>query len=111
LSQVKLISSIYLKTLDIILQIYAMPLTENKLALCLYFECIIRKILNDDTSECERRFDALSGKDLYISWDFNYIEQWLENIDLDKEIKNYIAEKTSSLKNIQDKGSSGFQQP
>jgi hypothetical protein len=66
----------------------------NHKSTCLYLECIAKKILDMDVSECERDYNEILKKNFETTWSFDEIESWLK--DADK--KAFIIKKTEQLK-------------
>jgi len=67
-------------------------------AKCLYLECIAKKMLDMDTSDCEKEFNEILKKHFTITWSFDPIESWLKDSDITSDKKSFIIEKTEQLK-------------
>ncbi|MBF0542251.1 MAG: tetratricopeptide repeat protein [Nitrospirae bacterium] len=67
-----------------------------------YFECIIIKLLNQDTKEAETKFDEAMKSDFDTTWDFDNIENWLKTAKISEDTKKYIKEKTDEFKRHKD---------
>ena len=65
-------------------------------AVCIYLECIAKKMLHMDISDCEKEFNEINKREFEITWSFAEIESWLE--DLSNDQKAFIIEKTERLK-------------
>lgn len=67
-------------------------------AICLYLECIAKKMLDMDVSACERDYQKILKKDFKTYWCFDDIETWLKDADIAEDKKAFIIEKTEQLK-------------
>ena len=65
-------------------------------AVCLYLECIAKKMLQMDISDCEKGFNEIHKTAFETTWSFAEIESWLE--DLSNDQKAFIIEKTELIK-------------
>jgi tetratricopeptide (TPR) repeat protein len=72
------------------------PIKEK--ALLLYFECMSKKLLNIETSESELAFSEIIKKRFATKRDFNEIEIWLSNSNIDNDTKTFIKKKTELIK-------------
>ncbi len=53
-------------------------------AVCLYLECIAKKMLQMDISDCEKEFNEILKREFEITWSFAEIESWLVYISNDQ---------------------------
>ncbi len=74
-----------------------MPINEETEALALYIECVVKKLLGEDTSLSEREFSEIINRDFTIWWDFSKLDSWLKSTDIDNETKTFIKEKSKLL--------------
>ena len=64
----------------------------------LYLECIVKRVLNIDTSQSEKEFNTILQKGFFTTGNINKIELWLKNAKIDNDAKIFINEKTALLK-------------
>jgi len=65
------------------------PDLKNSLILS-YLDCIIRKLMDKDTSDSEKEFEYLLKEDIILEWSFVEIEKWLSKTRISKDKKEYI---------------------
>lgn len=64
----------------------------------LYLESIAKKMIDADTTDCERQFNQVLNEDFIITWLFDDIEDWLQRTLISEEKKAFISAKTDALK-------------
>lgn len=94
LAETYIIRGDYKNALDIITKTLSISSEIQDKAICLYLECIAKRMLNMDTSEAEARLNEILKNDFALKWSFNEIESWLKDTD----IKTFISNKTELLK-------------
>jgi tetratricopeptide (TPR) repeat protein len=67
-------------------------------AIMLYLENIAKKMIDADTTDCERQFNQVLNENFTIIWSFDEIEDWLQSTSISEEKKAFINEKTDALK-------------
>ena len=97
-SQIKIIVGNYESALDVIKKALSLSLEKETKAMALYIECIVKRILNIDTSESENEFYAILQEDFITTGNLYKIESWLKNAEIDDETKIFINVKTALLK-------------
>jgi tetratricopeptide (TPR) repeat protein len=98
LIEAKFIIGDYKSTLDDIKKgLSLQPKIAGK-AILFYLECIAKKLLNMETSESEATFNEILKKDFTTTWDFEMLESWVEDKDIDNDKKKFIKEKSALLK-------------
>ncbi len=70
-------------------------------ALLLLHECIVMKLLGEDTTECEARYKEILKQDFTVTWNFETFESWLKKAKIQEEAKKFITEKSMMLKQHQ----------
>ena len=98
LFEFQLVTGDYNNSLELVNETLSFTSDINNRVICLYFKCIIYKLLNKPTIEPEKQFNEILSEELMLSWSFNIIEDWLEKADISEETKQYIIEKTGILK-------------
>ncbi|MGR3177709.1 MAG: tetratricopeptide repeat protein [Candidatus Anammoxibacter sp.] len=96
--EVLIITGKYKESLEIIEKASSIKLVLENAYDLLYLECVTKKLLKLDTSECERKFDEIHKKDFSISWNTEPMESWLKTAQISEEIKKYIQKMTDKLK-------------
>lgn len=88
----------YGKALEAIDKVSSYCVEVKDMALCLYLECIAKKLLGISISDCEKAFNATLEKGFKTNWSSFEIESWLETADIPADTKAFIREKTEQLK-------------
>ena len=88
----------YKSTLKTIAKASSLSYETDDKAICLYLECIAKKMLDMDTSGCEKEFNEILKKDFETTWSFDEIESWLKDANIPTDKKSFIIEKTEQLK-------------
>jgi tetratricopeptide (TPR) repeat protein len=101
LTELYIIIGNYKSALSAIKRTSDLSLEREHQAVCLYLECIAKKMLGFDVSDSEKKFNEILKKDFEIDWSFDQIESWLDDTDIDEDKKAYIIEKTEQLKKHQ----------
>jgi len=96
LSELYIITGNYKSALEAITKVLSLSLEIEDRAVCLYLECIAKKMLQIDISDCEKELNEILKREFETTWSFAQIESWLENISNDQ--KAFIIEKTELLK-------------
>lgn len=66
-----------------------------------YFMCISHKITNQETTQLENTFENFLKNEFnshWTYWDYDDIEAWLPNSELEPDVKKYITKLTEKLK-------------
>ena len=98
LSELYIITGNYKSALETITEALSLSLSieiEDR-AVCFYLECIAKKMLQMDISDCEKEFNEIHNREFETTWSFAAIESWLE--DLSNDQKAFVIEKTELLK-------------
>jgi len=82
--------------LEAIKKVLSLSLETKDRAVCIYLDCIAKKMLQIDISDCEKEFNEILKREFETRWSFAEIESWLEDISNDQ--KAFIIEKTELLK-------------
>jgi len=98
LSKINIVTGNYESALDVIKKALSLSLEKETKAMALYIECIVKRILNIDTSESENEFYAILQEDFITTGNLYKIESWLKNAEIDDETKIFINVKTALLK-------------
>ena len=98
LFELQLVTGDYNNSLELVNEILSSASDIKDRVICLYFKCIIYKLLNKPTIEPEKQFNEILSEEFMLSWSFNIIEDWLEKADISEETKQYIIEKIGILK-------------
>jgi tetratricopeptide (TPR) repeat protein len=98
IAELYIITGNYNNSLTTIKKTFDLSLDTEDTAVCLYLECIAKKMLGMDVSDSEKKFNEILKKGFQTSWLFELIESWLEEADIDEDKKAYIIEKTEQLK-------------
>lgn len=99
IAQVYIVSNNFPEALKTIEQALTLNLETDEKAYGLYFEFIVRNMLDIEAGECEVELNAILKKDFTCTWTFDSIESWFERIEIPVEKKNAITAKTGLLKN------------
>jgi len=67
-------------------------------AISKYLLAVALKIQGKRTAEVDAELEQLCAKEFETGWSFDTFENWLEGVDISKEVKAYIREKTELLK-------------
>jgi tetratricopeptide (TPR) repeat protein len=62
-----------------------------------YYECILNKILSNNTNTLDKEFDEIMKEDFKIKFTSNF-DVWLNKVDIPTNTKKYIQEKIELLK-------------
>jgi tetratricopeptide (TPR) repeat protein len=98
LSELFICSSNFEKSIDTISGVSQILTNEKDVAICCLLECIARKMLDLDMTECEKRFSELMEKEFSTTWSFDELEAWLQSAEIPKEKEKYIVEKMKEIK-------------
>ena len=100
LAELYIITDNFKNALATIENALALSLEIKRRAECRYLECIAKKMLDMDVSECENKFFEILKKDFETPMGFEQIETWLADAgtDIDADKKAFIIEKTEQLK-------------
>ena len=98
LSELYITTGNYKSALETITEALSLSLEIEDRAVCLYLECIAKKMLQMDISDCEKEFNEIHKREFETTWSFAEIESWLENEDISNDQKAFIIEKTELLK-------------
>ena len=98
LAELYILTDYFNLALNTIRKAYNLSLDIADKAKCLYLECIARKMLDMDVSECEREYQVILKEDFETKWDFDPIETWLRDAAMAEDKKAFIIEKTEQLK-------------
>ncbi len=98
LSETNIITGDYKGALKSVAKALSLSLKIKDEAMLLYFNCIAKKLLNMNTSECETTFNEIIKKEFTISWNFDTFESWLKEAKIQKETHTFIKDMTDSLK-------------
>ena len=96
LSELYITTRNYKSALETITEALSLSLEIKNRAVCIYLECIAKKMLHMDISDCEKEFNEIHKREFETRWSFAEIESWLEDISNDQ--KAFIIEKTELLK-------------
>jgi len=97
LSELYIITGNHKSALEAIKKVLSLSLEIKDRALCIYLECIAKKMLYMDISDCEKELNEILKREFKLTtWSFAEIESWLEDISNDQ--KAFIIEKTELLK-------------
>lgn len=86
------------KGLEYLNEAYALKLKDNDKAILKYYECLMNKMLGNNTNKLTRELNAILKKEFEITWSFGNIKNWLKDVKLSDDIKEYVKEKTELLK-------------
>jgi tetratricopeptide (TPR) repeat protein len=98
LAELYIIISDNSNALEIIEKASSLKLEIKDRAIYLYLECIAKKMIGIDVSECERQFNQIINEDFTTTWSFDEIEAWLQRQHIPEDKKAFINEKTYALK-------------
>ena len=98
LIEANILAGNYEGVLDNIKKTSSLPLGINDKAILIYLECIAKKLLNNDTIQCEEELNTILKNKFTTKWSFDEIESWLENANIDDDIKSFIKKKTKLIK-------------
>ena len=98
LSRINIFTGNYDSALAVITKALSLTIKNEKKALALYIECVVKKLLGMDPSLSEREFNEIIKNDFTIWWDFNKFDSWLKNTDIDNETETFIREKSNLLR-------------
>jgi tetratricopeptide (TPR) repeat protein len=101
LAELLIIVGDYQKALQTIKRTTGLSLEIEHQAESLYLECIAKKMLDMDESDCERELTAILKKDFTTTWGFDPIEFWLAEGDIPADKKAFIDKITAELKKHQ----------
>ena len=96
LSELYITTGNYKSALEAITEALSLSLQIKDRAVCIYLECIAKKMLQMDISDCEEDFNEIHKREFETTWSFVKIESWLE--DLSNDQTAFIIEKTERLK-------------
>jgi len=63
-----------------------------------YLECITKKLLDMDVSDCTADLDELLSQDFTLTWSFDEIDSWLKEADISDDKKAFIIRLTEQIK-------------
>lgn len=100
LVELKIMKGDYRGALNKVQKILSLKAEIGDKALCYYFECITKKLLNEDPTNSEQKLNNLLGKNqnITIDWSFKEIENWLNTATINSKTKQYISTKTNLMK-------------
>jgi tetratricopeptide (TPR) repeat protein len=100
LIELNLIGGSYDEVISIAKKIYPGNLNIKQKSLCLYFVCIAKNILGEDTIKIERnlRLTLKMVTDNNKFWSFGLIDNWLDSTNLEISKKTYILNLTKAVK-------------
>jgi tetratricopeptide (TPR) repeat protein len=98
ISEIYIMVGNYKSALKNIEKALSLSLETEDIATCLYLECIAKKMLDMDISDCEKKFNEILKKDFTTRWSSDEIEIWLADADITADKKSFILEKTEQLK-------------
>ena len=97
-SKLKIITGNYESALDSIKKGLSLSLEIENKAIFLYLKCIAEELLGMDTSVSKIDFNEILKENFTLTWNFNEIESWLKDADIDDNTKKFIKEKTELFK-------------
>lgn len=97
LTEIQIIIGDYQKALDNITKSRRLSNEIKTEVLCLYFECIVRKMLNLSVTKCEKEFNNLTRRNINLSWNFSDIKIWLKRNIFTPDQKKFIIQKSKKL--------------
>lgn len=98
LTQLYIIKYDFPAALDKINKTLTLELDKDDKAFCLYFKYIAWKMLDKDTTECEKELKEILKEDFVSTWSLDEIESWLSRSKIPRDKKDAIIEKTNLLK-------------
>ncbi|KAF5433807.1 Tetratricopeptide (TPR) repeat containing protein [Candidatus Methanophagaceae archaeon] len=96
LSELYIITGNHKSALESITKVLSLSMDIKDRAVCLYLECIAKKMLQMDISDCENELNEILKREFETTWSFAEIESWVEDISNDQ--KAFIIEKTELIK-------------
>jgi tetratricopeptide (TPR) repeat protein len=100
LIELNLIGDNYNEVISLAREIFPGTLNNKQKSLCLYFVCIAKNILGEDTKNIEinLRLTLKRITDNNKFWSFGLIDNWLDSANLEKSRKTYISNLTKLIK-------------
>ncbi len=96
LSELYIRTGNYKSALETITKVLSLSLEIEDRAVCIYLECIAKKMLHLDISDCDKELNEIHKREFETTWSFAEIESWVE--DLSNDQKAFIIEKTELIK-------------
>ncbi|MBI4646279.1 MAG: tetratricopeptide repeat protein, partial [Bacteroidia bacterium] len=102
-SEFNIVTGNYNASLELIEKAFSFCEETDKKAICLFLQYITKKMLDIDTSACEKEFKEILNKGFSTTWDFDEIEAWLKNQKIITEKKDLLIKLTEDIKRHQSK--------
>ena len=98
ISVLNIIMGNYKVAKESIIKALSLPLENKNKTIFHYLECIVNKLLDEDTLALEAKLNKSLGVNFAIEQSFDLIESWLKDADIPDKAKNFIAGKTNMIK-------------